>query len=142
MPSIGAADAGANAEAALYEVEPVAGGTADAVEFHPAHVRLIDSTLIDQVLHKPSHGIVRERGDDRGLEPEAALQPAGNVVFAAAFPHAERSRRVHARFAGIETQHDLAERDQVPAASGFFRNRQRHRYHRPIQPPSTASTRP
>src|SRR6185369_14680101 len=83
VPAIGAADTGADAEAALHEVEPVARRTADTVELHPAHVRLIDTALIDQVLHQPSHGIVGKGRDERRVEPEAALQPAGDVVLAA-----------------------------------------------------------
>ncbi len=120
MAAIRAAERGAHAEAALSEVQAVAGGAAYAVVLHPLHVRLIDAALQHQVFEQAAYGIVGERGDDGRLQSEAAPQPARDVVFAAALPHAELPRRRDADIAGIEPQHHFAERDQVPLA-GFLR---------------------
>ena len=60
MAAIRAAERGAHAEAALGEVQAVAHRAAHAVVRHPAHQRLIDAALVDQVLHQTPHRIVGE----------------------------------------------------------------------------------
>src|SRR5207245_6659802 len=104
-----AADAGANAEAALDEVQPVPALAADAVVLPPEHVRLIDATLKDEVLHEPADRVVGQRRHQRRIEAEAALQPARDVVLAAAFPDPEGARRVQARLAPLEADEHLTE---------------------------------
>ena len=79
-------------------------------------MRLVNAALIDQVLDETTDRVVSERRDDSRIEAEAALQTARDVVLASALPHAETSRRVYARVAGVEPQHHLAERDDVPTA--------------------------
>ena len=59
-------------------------------------------------------------------QAEAALEAAGDVVFAAAFPDLERARGVHAALAGVEAQHHLAEADLVPAAGRFVLDGEGH----------------
>ena len=76
----------------------------------------VDAALEDEVLDQPADVVVGERGHDRGAQPEAAAQAAGDVVLAAALPHPERARGADAPLARIEAQHDLAERDEVVAA--------------------------
>ena len=51
-------------------------------------------------------------------QAEAAAQAAGDVVFAAAFPGGELAGGADAALAGIEAEHDFAERDDVVAALG------------------------
>ena len=119
VAAVRASDRGARAETPLGEVQPVAHSPSHAVIFHPLHVRLVDAALIDQVLNQTAHGIVGERGHDRRLHSEAALQPAGDVVFAAAFPCLKSPRRVNSPVARVEPQHHFAERDQVPSAAIF-----------------------
>ena len=131
VAAIGAAERRADAEAALGEVEPVADRAADAVVLDPRHA-LLDAALEHQVFDEAADGVVRERGDDGGVEAEAALQPAGDVVLAAALPHLERARGVDAEVAGIEPQHDFAEGHAVPAQAG------RNRWER-TQPPASRS---
>ena len=80
---------------------------------------MIDSALVKQVLEQAPHGIVGDGGDDGRIEAKAALQPASNVVFAAAFRHGECSRRSNAVIARIKAQHHLAQTDQVPAVPVF-----------------------
>src|ERR1700719_907609 len=86
MPAVGATDCGANAEATLGEIQPVAHGAADPVIWRPADILLADATLQHEVFHKSPDGIVGERRDNGGITTEAALESAGYVVFAAAFP--------------------------------------------------------
>ena len=76
----------------------------------------VDATLEDQVLEQPSDGVVGERRHDRGAKAEAAPQPAGHVVLAAALGHGERAGRRDAPVAGVEAEHHLAQRDEVVAA--------------------------
>ncbi len=112
------AEAGADAEAALEEVDAIAGVAANAVEGRPVDVRGVDAALQDEVFDQAADGVVDERGGDGGAEIEAATEAAGDVVLAAAFPHAEGSRADDAAFAGIEAQHDFAEGEEIPAAVG------------------------
>ena len=76
----------------------------------------VDAALEDQVLEQPPDGVVGERGHDRGAKAEAAPQPAGDVVLAAALGDGERARRRDAPVAGVEAEHHLAQRDEVVAA--------------------------
>ena len=48
--------------------------------------------------------------------PKQRLQPAGDVVLAAALPDLERARGVDAEVARIEPEHDFAEGHAIPAA--------------------------
>ena len=52
-------------------------------------------------------------------QSEAAFQTARDVIFAAAFPNLKTASRVNTPLAGIESQHYLAERHDVPAAVRF-----------------------
>ena len=108
--------AGPDAEAAFGEVEPVAHLAPDAVVRKPAEVRLLDAALVDQILDQAADGVVGERGHDRRAQAEAALERAGDVVLAAALADVEAPGRRDAAVAGVEAQHDLAQRDEVPAA--------------------------
>ena len=77
VAAVGAAHGRAHAEAALGEVEAVAGGAPDPVVLHPAEVRLVDPALVDEVLHEAAHRVVHEGGDDGGVQAEAALEARG-----------------------------------------------------------------
>ena len=92
VPPVGASERRANAEAALGEIQAVADGAADAVIRGPADIFLADAALPHEVFDEAADGIVRERGDDRSIQAEAALETAGYVVFAAALPGAEMAR--------------------------------------------------
>ena len=116
MPSVGAADGTAHAEAALGEVEAVSDRAADTVERSPFQMRSLDATLVDQVLDETPDRVVGERRDERRAHPEATLQPARDVVLASAFPGPERPRGRYPAVTWVEPQHDLAERDEVPSA--------------------------
>ena len=106
----------AHAEAALGEVESVAHGPADAVEWTPLDERSVHAALQNKIFDQPAHVIVGKRSADRRLQAEAAAQSARDVVFAAAFPDFEFARRAHAAFARIEPEHDFAESNQVVLA--------------------------
>ena len=97
VAAVGAAQRGAHAEAALGEVEAIADGAADAVVLHPLQMRLVDAALVDEVFDEAANGVVGERGDDGGAQAKAALEAAGDVVFAAALPGLESVRVVWTR---------------------------------------------
>ena len=118
MATVHHAEAGADAEAALEEVDAVAGVAAYAVEGLPVDVGGVDAALEDEVFDEASYGVVDQGGGDGGAEIEAAAETAGDVVLAAALPDAEVARADDAAFAGIEAQHDFAEGEEVPAAVG------------------------
>ena len=98
------------------KLRPLRTVAADAVVRHPADERGVDAALQDQVLDQPADLVVGERGDDGGAQAEAAAQPAGDVVLAAALPDLERAGGADPALARVEAQHHLAERDQVVAA--------------------------
>ena len=70
----------------------------------------------DEILDQPADLVVDEGGDDGGAQAEAAAQAAGDVVLAAALPRRELTGRADAALAGIQPEHDLAERHCVPPA--------------------------
>ena len=65
-----------------------------------------------------------KRGADGGFQSETFAQAARDVVFAAAFPRFEFAGRANASLAGVEPQHDFAERKLV--VSVFVTKFQRH----------------
>ena len=89
---------------------------------------LLDAALEHQVFDEASDRVVGERRHDGCRQAEAAAQPAGDVVLAAAFPGLERAGRANTPVTRIEAQHDLAERDERPAAGvgGAERQCERH----------------
>ena len=116
MAAVGAADGTADAEATLGEVQPVAAARPTPSYGDPDHMRLVDAALVDEVLDQTADRVVGERGDDRRVEPEAAAQPACDVVLAAALPDVEAAGRGDSTVSRVEPEHHLAERHEVPAA--------------------------
>ena len=112
--AVGAGTRAAAAIAALDEVEAVADLAADTVERAPEDVAHVDAALEHEVLDETADRIVRERGDRRRLETEAAAQAAHDVVLAAAFPDLELAGGVDAPVARIEAEHDFTEGRRVP----------------------------
>ena len=107
----------AYAESALRKIQSVARRSADAIVRHPAHVRLIDATLIQQVLQQACPtGSSANAVTIARIEAEAALQPARDVVFAAALANLEAARGRNAPVARIEPHHHFAKTHEVPAA--------------------------
>ena len=117
---IGAAHGAADTKTAFGEVEPVAHFAPDAVVVHPFDKVGVDTTLQDEIFDQAPHGVIGECGDHSRLQAEAAAQPPSHVVFAAAFPGSELAGGVDAPLAGIEAEHDFAQRD-AGVCTGFWR---------------------
>src|SRR5271154_5307718 len=113
------ADRAADAEAAFGEIQTVAHAAADAVVFAPLDEVRVHAALHDEILDEMADLVVHERGADGGFVAETFAQAARGVVFATAFPRGEMPRGADASFAGVEPQHDFAERDLVVFTSGF-----------------------
>ena len=116
VPTIGAAHGTTHPEAPLGEVETVAYLPPDAVVGHPGQMCPLDAALIDQILDQAADGVVGERRHQCRPQPEAPLQAAGHVVLAASLPHRKRPRRRDPPLPRVESQHHLAQRDEIPAA--------------------------
>jgi hypothetical protein len=101
---------------AFGKIQAVADSAAHSVMLHPSDQRLVDATLINKILNKPPDWIVGERGNDGGVQPEAALQATRNVVFAAPFVYIKMSRGSNAAVARIEAQHHFPQAYQIPTA--------------------------
>src|SRR5204863_6707555 len=86
----------------------------------PSGERQIDPALEDQVLEQQADLVANDRGDQRRPLAEAAPQPAGHVVLAAALPDPELTGGANPALTRIEAQHDLAQRKNVERA-GFLR---------------------
>src|SRR5262249_5077385 len=80
---VGGPQRGSDSEASLCEIQTITHGAANSVVSHPAHQALVHASLIHQVFDQASDGIVGERSHNRGVQPEAALQAARNVVLSA-----------------------------------------------------------
>ena len=113
IAAIGNAHRAANAVTALGEVQPVAHRAAHAVKRQPFDEFRVHTALQNKILDEPADVVVGERRADGGLEAEAASQAARNIVFAAALPGLEFAGGADAAFAGVEPQHDFAQRNQV-----------------------------
>lgn len=124
MSAVRHADRTAHAETALGEIEPVADRSADAVVLAPPDERGFDPALHDEVLDEMPDLIIDQCGADSRAQPEAFAQTARGIVFSAAFPSRELTRRAHPSLAWIEAQHDFAERDLVVVAGRFFAERE------------------
>src|SRR5260370_11092079 len=124
VPAIVTSQRCTHAESTLREIEAVARRAAHAVVLHPAHQRLVHAALVNEILKEPPDRIIGERRYNRGVQAEATLQPASDIVFPAAFAHFKGSRRCNPPVACVEPHHDLAQTDQVPAA--FFLRLDRH----------------
>src|SRR5262249_32402542 len=79
VSAIRAAQSRPHAKPALGKVQPVARGATNAVILPPDHVRLIDATLVHQVLNQAPHRIVGERRNNRRLHPKTSTQTAADV---------------------------------------------------------------
>src|SRR5271155_3879907 len=108
MATIRTAESRANAESSFGEVDAVTRSSTYSIKRHPANILLADAALKHQILDETADRIIRESRDHRRVQSEAALQPAGNVVFSAAFPRTKVARSRNALVAGIEAQHDFA----------------------------------
>jgi hypothetical protein len=64
--------------------------------------------------------IIHKGGANGRAEAEAFAQTARSVVFAAAFPSGELTRRADAAFAGVEAQHDFAKGDLIVETGGWI----------------------
>src|SRR5258708_2615496 len=115
-----------HSEAALRKIEAVARRAAHAIVLHPAHQRLVYAALANEILKQLPDRIIDKCRDHRGVQAEASLQSARDVVFPPAFAHFKGSRRRNAPLAWIESHHDLAQTDQVPAAVFLRLDRQSH----------------
>src|SRR3954464_6904597 len=73
VPAVVRASSRTHAESPFREIQPVARRTPDAIVSHPADVRLIDATLVHQVLQQPTNRVVCECRDYRRVQTEAAL---------------------------------------------------------------------
>ena len=83
---------------------------------------LVHAALIHQVLDQASDRVVGERGDDGGLQTEAATEAAGHVVLTAALPHLKLPRRRDTNVAWIKAKHHFTQANQIPLALFFFTN--------------------
>jgi hypothetical protein len=119
VPAIGAANRGANAKTAFREVQPVPNRAANSVIRDPSHILLANAALQHEIFDQPSDGIVGQRGDNGSIESEAAPKPASDIVFTAAFPCTEIAGSGNTTVPRVETQHDLAQADQIPHALTF-----------------------
>src|ERR1039458_2080958 len=116
MSTIVGAQRCSHSEAALGKVEAIPHRAPHSVVLDPAHQRLVHTTLIDEILKQSPHRIVGKRGDNRRVQAEAALQPAGYVILSAAFAYFKGSRRRNSPVARVQTEHYLAQADQIPPA--------------------------
>src|SRR5262245_37792954 len=126
MSAVGASSGSSHSESTIDKVQTVACCPSNAVIGHPSDQGLIDAALKNQILKEASDGVVYEGGYNRRLLAEASLKRAGDVVLAAAFVYIEFASRPDTLVAGIESQHDLTESNEVPPACLFGFRTQDH----------------
>src|SRR6266404_3444632 len=116
MAAVGASHRSPQSKAPLGKIQPIAGLPPHAIVPNPLDVRLVHTSLIDQVLDQPANGILRQCSHHSSIQTEAPLEAAGNVVFTAAFPHFEFSCMRDPVFSGVKAKHYLSQSNKVPAA--------------------------
>ncbi len=126
MAAVGDAEGTPHAEAALREVQSVPRRPAAAIVSNPAHERRVDSALQDEVLDEPADVVVDECGHHRGAQAEAPAQPTRDVVLAASLPDIERAGVSDPSVARVESQHHLAECDEIEPALARGSRRECH----------------
>src|SRR5262245_17817977 len=126
MSAVGASYRPAYSESTIDKVQTVSDCASHTVVGHPSDQGLIDATLINEILDEPSDGVIRECSHNRRLQTKASLQRPGHVVFTAAFVDIEIASRPDSLVAGIESQHDFTESNEVPPAPFFWFRAQDH----------------
>src|SRR5262245_6551858 len=126
MSAVGASNRAAYSESTIDKVQTVSDCASNTVVGHPSDQRLIDATLINQILDQASDGVIGECGHNCRLQTETSFQRPGHVVFAAALIDIEIASRPDSLVAGIESQHDFTESNEVPPASFFWSRAQDH----------------
>ena len=116
VASIRAPERSSDSESALRKIESISHGPADAVVGNEPYVRLVDAALVDEVLKEPADGVVCKRRNNGGIEPEAAFEPAGDVVLATSFPGSKRSRGGDTALSWIESEHHFSEGYEIELA--------------------------
>src|SRR2546425_1700864 len=119
VPAVRTPNWGTKPETALREIQPIAHRASNSIKGNPADVRLVDATLINEVLNQASNRIVRERGDQGRIHAEASTQSACDVILASALPNPKCSRGRDAAVARIQPQHHFAETHEVPATGAL-----------------------
>jgi hypothetical protein len=76
----------------------------------------------DQILDQPADFIVDQSGADGGTQAKTATQSPRHIILTASFPDFKHSGGADAPLAGVQTQHDLSQSNQVVSASisGFY----------------------
>lgn len=120
MTAIRTAECGSHTESALCEIQPISHLAANSVIPDPAQVRLVHASLKDKILDEAADGIISQRGDDGGIQPETSLETARHVVLTAAFPDLKSPGGMNTPFARVEPQHHFTQRDKIPFAIGFW----------------------
>ena len=120
VSTVGIADGSTDAESSLGEVQAISNRAADAVVLAPFDELGVHPALHDEILDEVADFIIDEGGADSCSQAEAFAQSARGVVFAAAFPCGELTRRADAAFTGVEAQHDFAEGDLIVEAGGWI----------------------
>src|SRR5262249_13512104 len=92
VPAVRTSQRGPESESAFGKVESISRCAANAVVLNPADQRLIHTTLINEILKKAPDGIIGDGRNNRGIEPEAALQSARDVILAPTFRNPKCSR--------------------------------------------------
>src|SRR5215831_2024954 len=126
MSAVGASNRPPYSESTIDKIQTVSDCASHTVVGHPSDQGLIDATLINKILDEPSDGVIRECSHNRRLQTEAPLQRPGHVVFATALIDIEIASRPDSLVAGIESQHDFTESNEVPPASFFWFRAQDH----------------
>src|SRR5690606_21476672 len=107
-------------ETAFDKVQPIPHISGNAVNLAPNNIRRINAALTDKVFNKAADAIVSKCRNDGRSGSETMCKSSGNIILAAAFPNSKTSRSLDTFIARVESEHDLAEGDQVPRRFPFL----------------------
>ena len=124
-------------ERRLREVQAITAESAYTIRLHPLDIGRIHAALQDEVFHQTADFIVSESGKDNCTHAKAAAQSADDIVFSAAFPGLEVTGSTDPALAGIQAEHNFAERSSIITT---FLSRFEFQIHRDTSPSSLQSS--
>src|SRR5215467_5457084 len=115
VPAVIRAQRRSHAIASLSKIEAVSHQSAYAIVLDPAQERLVNASLIHEILKQPPDKIVGQHRHNCRVQSEAPRESTGNVIFSSSLVDVELAGGRNPSITGIKAEHHLAKADQVPS---------------------------
>ena len=103
------AECPADAESPLGKIETVPADPPDSICLLVIDQACVNAALFHEIREQFSDLVVRKSGDNPCVHVKTFVKSADDIIFSAALPYLEGTRRTHSPLSRVEAQHDLAE---------------------------------